>query len=99
MKLVFMKYFYLLGVANVRLTSNVALRGNATQSSTRSIAFSAGSPYVASYANDGDFDTGDTCSKTEHGTPTWWQIDLQELYLITKVAITSSDFFGSECLR
>ena len=75
------------------LTPNVALRGNATQSTTYTEAGWAASPFVASYANDGSTEAGMTrtnmaCSRTSNIPPVWWQVDLQKVYDITKVAIT-----------
>ena len=77
----------------VRLTPNVALRGTATQSETHAHDAWASSPFIASYANDGNFDTSVTeasgpCTFAEPRPPIWWQVELQEVYEITKVAIT-----------
>ena len=85
----------------VRLTPNVALRGVATQSETHANTDFAASPFIASYANDGNFDTSMTttrgaCSLTETTSPVWWQVDLLEVYEITKVAITGRDAYR-EC--
>ena len=86
-----MKDFYYVDV--VRLIPNVALRGTATQSITHINTGWAGSPFIASYSNDGNFDTSMTqnsgkCSYTESNPPVWWQVDLLEVYEITKIAIT-----------
>ena len=69
------------------------MRGTATQSSVYTDRSYAGSPFVASHAIDGNFDTNVTqtsgaCSHTENNPPVWWQVDLLEVYEITKVAIT-----------
>ena len=71
----------------------MALRGTATQSKTFVHPSYVGSPFVASHANDGNFDTSMTtssgeCSITRTTPPVWWQVDLLEVYEITKVAIT-----------
>ena len=84
-------FFYYLGV--VRLTPNVAMRGTAMQSKNWLSNGWATSPFVASYANDGNFDssmtaTGGACSLTGATPPVWWQVDLLKVYEITKVAIT-----------
>ena len=55
-------------------------------------------PFIASHANDGNFDTSLTetsgaCSYTEPTPPVWWQVDLLETYEITKVAITGRKEF------
>ena len=78
----------------IRLTPNVAVTGSATQSSTAPVNTDLpGSPFVASYAIDGIFDTsfsqaGGGCSSTDITTTAWWQVDLLKVYEITKVAIT-----------
>ena len=92
-----MKDFHYSGA--VRLTPNVALRGTATQSETHINTAWAPSPFVASYANDGNFDTSLTttsgaCSYTEPTPPVWWQVDLLKVYEITKVAITGRKEYG-----
>ena len=65
------------------------MRGNATQNFPNDD--------FASYANDGNFDIAEPCSHTG-GEQVWWQVDLLELYLITKVAITNNEWFGSKCI-
>ena len=92
-----MKDFHYLGI--VRLTPNVALRGTATQSETHINYHWAPSPFVASYANDGNFETSMTqisgaCSFAERNAPVWWQVDLLKVYEITKVAITGRKEYG-----
>ena len=80
----------------VRLTPNVALRGIATQSATHINTAWAVSPFIASYSNDGHFETSMTttstsgpCSIAEYSKPpVWWQVDLLKIYHITKVATT-----------
>ena len=84
-------HFYYVDI--VRLTPNVAFRGIATQSTTYEDADAVGSPFVASYAIDGNFDTSVTapcwaCSFADSTPPIWWQVELQEVYEITKVVIT-----------
>ena len=71
----------------------MALRGVATQSQTHANTAFVASPFVASHSIDGNFDTGmiptsGACSYTENTPPAWWQVDLLEVYHITKVAIT-----------
>ena len=85
-----MKHVYYSGA--VRLTPNLALRGVATQSSTYRNGWVT-SPFVASYANDGNFTTsmtgtGGACSLTGITPSAWWQVDLLEVYAITKIAIS-----------
>ena len=70
----------------------MALGGTATQSETVVNPLYFGSPFVASHANDGNFDAGVTtssgeCSITVDTPPVWRQVDLLEVYEITKVAI------------
>ena len=72
----------------------MALQRIATQSETARNNRYASSPFVAGYANGGNFDTTFTeahgaCSFVELNPPVWWQVDLLEVYEITKVAITS----------
>ena len=91
-----MKNFYFLGII---LIPNVALRGTATQSSTYAQGNYRASPFVASYANDGNIDSSmvassDTgCTITLVTPPVWWQVDLLDVYEITKVAITGRKEF------
>ena len=80
----------------VRLTPNVALGGVATQSETHIDTDWAASPFEASHANDGNFDTSMTeshgaCTYTESTPPVWWQVDLLEIYEINKVAVTGRE--------
>ena len=92
--------FFLLGV--VRLTPNVALRGTATQSHTHIYPDYASSPFLASYSNDGNFQTSMTATSTSGACsiaesskpPVWWQVDLLKIYHITKVAITGRSRLG-----
>ena len=52
------------------------------------------SPFVASYANDGNYETSMIatsaigCTITLNTPPVWWQVDLLQVYEITKVAIS-----------
>ncbi|XP_070786293.1 uncharacterized protein [Enoplosus armatus] len=66
--------------------ANVALKGNATQSSTLSFA-------GASKAIDGrrnSFYSHGFCSHTaEDETNPWWRVDLQRTYIVTSVKITN----------
>ena len=79
----------------------MALRGTATQSETHLNDDWAASPFIASYANDGNFETSMTetsgaCSFAERNKPpVWWQVDLLNVYEITKVAITGRQRFNS----
>ena len=89
--------FYFQGA--VRLTPNVALGGTATQSSVHTASSYAGSSWVAGHANDGDLEskitrTSGACSYTKSTPPVWWQVELQEIYEVTKVAITERKGFG-----
>ena len=84
----------------VRLTPNVALRGTATQSETHANTWDT-SPFVASYANDGNFDasmtpTSGSCAHTELTPPVWWQVELEKVYEITRVAITQRKEWASK---
>ena len=93
-----MTAFYYVDI--LRLTPNVVLRGIATQSSTFESTAAAGSPFIASYAIDGNFDTSVTdargaCSFAEGKPPMWWQVELQEVYEIPKVAITGRKEYGN----
>ena len=78
----------------IRITPNVALRGTATQSTTYTQSNYRASPFVASYANDGHFETSmiETseigCTITRNIRPVWWQVDLLQVHDITKVAIS-----------
>ena len=77
----------------IKLTPNVALKGIATQSSTHVNPAYTWSPFVASHTIDGNFYTdllsnSGTCSHTKSDAPVWWQVDLLQVYEITKVAIT-----------
>ena len=77
----------------------MALIGTATQSTTHANKALAGSPFVASHANDGNFETSviharGACSITESTPPVWWQVDLLDVYEITKVAITTRNDWG-----
>ena len=71
----------------------MALRGTATQSSVWTYGSYPGSPFVASYATDGNFETsvdssGGTCAIMTDAAPVWWQVDLHKVYEINKIAIT-----------
>ena len=85
----------------MKLKHNVAGQGTATQSSDwRHESYPdpqynyPGSPFIASYAIDGDFGTyvnssGGGCAiATDKVLPVWWQVELREVYEINKVAIT-----------
>ena len=88
----------------------MALRGTATQSSTHINTDFVGSPFEASSAIDENFDTSmihtsGACSHTERSPPVWWQVELEEVYEITKVAITqrkersSKHCFNTYCIK
>uniref|UniRef100_A0A3Q0QXE7 Fucolectin tachylectin-4 pentraxin-1 domain-containing protein n=1 Tax=Amphilophus citrinellus TaxID=61819 RepID=A0A3Q0QXE7_AMPCI len=67
------------------LLPNVALKGDATQSSTLSFA-------TASKAIDGrrnSFYSNGFCSHTTEETNPWWRVDLQQSFKITAVKITN----------
>ena len=83
----------------------MAPRGTATQSETYVNSWPI-SPFVASYANDENFETSNTqsttnggCSLVERNPPVWWQVDLLKVYEITKVAITGKKEAISKCLQ
>ena len=85
----------------MQLTPNVALGGTATQSETYPDNDWPESPFVASHANDGIFNTSmneirGACSHTTRDAPVWWQVELQEVYEITKVAITQRKEWASK---
>ena len=86
----------------MRLTPNVALTGKATQSSVWIDFAFASSPFVASYANDGNMETSQTASSTRcsivksRPTPVWWQVQLDRVYEIHRVAITAIDGSGGK---
>ena len=92
----------------MRLTPNVALKGIATQSTDHVSGGFTASPFVASYAIDGSFETSvssgrGACAIADPDVPVWWQVDLQKVYEITKVAITSRKedskrYFGHYCI-
>ena len=72
-----MLYFHIPGA--VRLTPNVAYRKQATQSLNT---------HLATNAIDGQ---AGTCARIPASSlPIWWQVDLLEVYEITKVRITTS---------
>ncbi|KAE8599865.1 hypothetical protein XENTR_v10017370 [Xenopus tropicalis] len=65
---------------------NVAVLGEATQSSTYR------PEYSASNANDGDANTDmryGSCSHTGNDNPAWWQLDLKKRYKVDKVVIVN----------
>ena len=72
------------------LPHNVALDGTATQVSTYT---QGGVPQEAFYANDGNFSTdlpkGARCAITGAAFGAWWQVDLQDLYYVSNVSITT----------
>ena len=86
--------FYDIGADGVELlTPNVALNGEATQSSNLK-HFRFIDPDVANYAIDGKFDTdvddlNARCALTHKETGPWWQVDLKDEYEISKVAATT----------
>ena len=76
------------------LIPNIALNGNATQSSTFHHMDRFDEPDKASYAIDGKFGTGildssDRCAVTQKEYGAWWQVDLQKEYEIKKVSVTT----------
>ena len=89
-----MRIIYLLGMT--KLTPNVALRGTATQSTDWLQCSFHASPFVASHANNGNFETSvipsrGACSLTKDTPPVWWQVDLLKVYVIAKIAITGRE--------
>ena len=78
------------------LTPNVALNGEATQSSSfKHDRFTDSDD--AHYAIDGNFSTdllgsGARCAVTNAYAGTWWQVDLKHEFEVTKVAITTRKY-------
>ena len=75
------------------LIPNVALRGEATQSSTYHHS-QFDDPDGAHYAIDGNFataihDPGARCAITHEDPGAWWQVDLKYEFQIMKVAVTT----------
>ncbi len=70
---------------------NIAVNGVATQSST----MVAPSGFLdASYANDGEFLSDDSCANTWLFTDQWWQVDLGAGFVILQVAVTTTQNEG-----
>ena len=77
-------WYLLIFPGTVRLTPNIAKNGNATKSSVHRWG---GHP--ASNANDGNLDTNvNTCALTGPSAPSWWQVDLLDVFEIHRVALT-----------
>ena len=75
----------------IRLTPNVAVAGTATQSST----YGPSSQYAASNAIDGNYATDPytgACAIANFRAPVWWQVELQNTFEISKVAIATSQW-------
>ena len=78
------------------LTPNVALNGEATQSSSSQHDMFS-DPDDAHYAIDGNFSTdvlgsGARCAITKPLSGSWWQVDLKYEFEITKVAVTTRKY-------
>ena len=82
------------------LIPNVALNGEATQSSSYHHTIPPNSdsfddPDDAHYAVDGKFGTlltsGDRCAITKADAGTWWQVNLKYQFKIEKVAVTTRE--------
>ena len=76
------------------LVPNVALNGEATQSSNFHHYGWFVDPDYANYAIDGKFDTDihdlrARCALTQKETGPWWQVDLKNEYEIRQVAVTT----------
>ena len=77
------------------LNPNIALYGEATQSSNFHHSDQFGDPDVANYAIDGVFDTdirgsSARCAvKQMEQNAAWWQVDLKAEYEVYKVALTT----------
>ena len=70
------------------MTPNIAPTGTATQSS-RYTRPGFTSNFYAYLAIDENFSTNEVdCAITSHATSTWWQVDLLDVYEVSKVAIT-----------
>ena len=74
------------------LLPNIALEGNATQSSSYKHVRQHDRDY-AKYAIDGDFSTNlrqtGRCAHTKGDAGAWWQVEFTDVYRIQKVAITT----------
>jgi hypothetical protein len=74
---------------------NVALKGNATQSSTYDSGEGYGGSHVASRAIDGgslaldlsQLDKKNSMSHTESGSDVWWNLEFDQDYIISQVII------------
>ena len=69
---------------------NIALNKPATQSSTWAIKSDL---YTADRAVDGDGDTFTNTADDQH--PSWWKVDLQDVYSIGRIVISAPVFVGS----
>ena len=78
-------FFFFLG------SVNIALNKPATQSSTWT---TPGISYPADKAVDGDVDTFTNTAQDQH--PSWWKVDLQDVYSIGKIVIYAPVAAGSE---
>ena len=73
---------------------NLALNGEATQSSSNHHKDRFPDPDSAHYAIDGNLETSildnyARCALTTVETGPWWQVDLKQEFRITKVAVTT----------
>ena len=84
---------------SVLLTPNIARNGIATQISNFHHSMHP-TPDYASYAIDGNFDTSaryanGQCAITQnHHNGGWWQVKLDGIYSVLKVAITTRNGYG-----
>ena len=79
----------------VLLSPNIARRGLASQSSN--FTYHYNNPDHANYAIDGIFDTDlrlNRCAHTLKEPGAWWQVNLQGVHEIRKVAITTRSSVG-----
>ena len=81
----------------------MALTGKATESATHFRGRYPGWQFLASFANDGNFQThmvssGGKCAIARSNPPVWWQVELHKVYEINKVAITAMNY-ASKYLR
>ena len=76
-----------------RLWPNVARNGVASQVSDYHHPSLFSNPDYAFYANDGNFSTNlneeARCAITTNVFGAWWKVDLLDLYLVIKVAVTT----------
>ncbi|XP_070545135.1 pentraxin fusion protein-like isoform X1 [Ptychodera flava] len=75
---------------------NLALNKEASQSSTYEIG--EASKAVDGMKNNNDYHAG-SCSHTDHQYNAWWKVDLDQMYLITRIDITNREDCCGERLK